>query len=121
MNNARYGGNPMKHLILFLMACLIISGIAFAQETATPQELIIGKWKNANNMVYEFTADKKILVNEKEYATFRFLEGILVLTYMDADADFVTGLEFEGVDRMSLIEYKDLGDREISMLFKRQE
>ena len=111
----------MKHLILFLMTCFIISGIMFAQEKATPQELIIGKWRNANNMVYEFTADKKILVNEKEYATFLFSEGVLVLTYKGSDVTFVTGLEFIGENSMKLTEYMDQGDEAKSALFKRLE
>lgn len=111
----------MKTLILFLMACFIISGIVFAQEMTDPSELIIGKWENANNMVYEFTADKKVLVNEEEYATFRFLEGVLVLTYMDSAVDFEAGLKFEDENRMKLTEYKDQGDEEKAMLFKRVE
>ena len=111
----------MKQSILFLMACLIISGIMFAQETAkTPQELIIGKWKNANNMVYEFTADKKVLVSDKEYATFRFLEGVLVMTYRDSGIESETGLEFESEDMMTLTENKGMGEQEKTMLFKRQ-
>jgi hypothetical protein len=100
---------------------LIISGTAFAQETPTPKELIVGKWKNANNMIYEFTADKKVQVNDKEYATFRFLEGTLVMTYLDSGSETEAGLEFESQDLMTLTEYKGLGEQEKIMLFKRQE
>ncbi len=109
----------MKHLILFLLACFIISGMVFSQEMKTPNELLIGKWKNANNMVYEFTADRKILVNEKEYATFIFSEGELILSYMGSDITFGAGLEFVDENHMRLTEYKDRGDEAITMLFKR--
>jgi len=110
------------------MTCLIINGMVFAQEMNTPQDaivgpqdLIIGKWKNAKNLVYEFTADKILLVNKRKYAAFRFLEDVLVLTYLDSDADFEAGLKFQDDKRMSLTEYKDLGDKERTMLFKRLE
>jgi hypothetical protein len=115
------GGTQMKHFILFLLACVMISGMVFTQETANPKELIIGKWKNANNIIYEFTVDKKVLVGEKEYATFRFLEGVLVLTYLDKDIDFYAGLEFADENHMTLTEYKDQGDKEKIMLFSRLE
>jgi hypothetical protein len=115
----------MKHFIVILIACAVFCGFIFAQEQVqeqkTPNELIVGKWKNVSNVAYEFTADHEVLVNGKQYATFRFLENVLVLTYLGSDADFVAGVEFTGDNVMNLTEYQGLGDKEKPMLFKRLE
>ena len=114
----------MKHTILLLLFSVMISGALVAQESEspTPQEWLIGKWTNESKRVYEFTADLKVLVNDKDYATYRFLEGTLVLTYiLDAGVDVEAGLEFESDSRMELTEYRGMGEKETTRRFKRQE
>jgi hypothetical protein len=112
----------MKSLILFLSICFIMSGLAFSQEsTINPEELIVGKWKASGNIFYEFTVDKKVIKQNKEYATYRFLEGVLYLTYIESCLESVTGLKFENAGtHMTLTEYADREDS-MPLHFKRLE
>lgn len=113
----------MKPWIGVACVCFIIaSGMAFCQEQVemSPSQAIVGKWKSGSNIVYEFTADKKVLKSGKDYATYRFLEDVLVMKY-EGEMEAVTGLKF-GVDyqTLELTEFVDNEDSH-SVLFRRSE
>jgi len=109
----------MKPLIVLTCICLMVGGLAFSQEEEeiNPKDAIVGKWKSSSNLTYEFTADGKVLKSDKEYATYRFLEGVLYLSYAESGAESETGLKF-GDDNttMELTEFKDREDSKTTYL-----